>query len=118
MHILHEHVDDHFSVHALASVVGISERTLRSAFEQYFGVGPARYLKIRTLHQARMLLRAADPAAAGVTEIAVRLGYGSSDASLTTTKRSSASYLHFRIVDHTGTNPATIRTRGPDGGTA
>ena len=55
-------------------MVGVSERTLRTAFEEYFGVGPTKYLKIRTLHEARKALRAADPFATSVTDIAVRFG--------------------------------------------
>ena len=55
-------------------MVGVSERTLRTAFEEYFGVGPTKYLKIRTLHEARKALIAADPFATSVTDIAARLG--------------------------------------------
>ena len=51
-----------------------SERTLRTAFEEYFGVGPTTYLKVRMLHQARDMLKNSDPCATSVTEIAVGLG--------------------------------------------
>jgi AraC family ethanolamine operon transcriptional activator len=62
------------SVCKLANMSGVSERTLRTAFNEYFGVGPTRYLKIRTLREARKLLKAADPFATTVTDIAVGLG--------------------------------------------
>jgi AraC family ethanolamine operon transcriptional activator len=74
LQILEEYPDEHFSVNRLSTMVGVSERTLRTAFEEYFGVGPTRYLKIRTLHQARNLLKRADPYTTSVTEIAVGLG--------------------------------------------
>jgi AraC family ethanolamine operon transcriptional activator len=71
---IEKHCDEHLSVYRLSNMVGVSERTLRTAFEEYFGVGPTKYLKIRTLHEARKLLRAADPFATSVTDIAVGLG--------------------------------------------
>lgn len=71
---LEQHPDHHLSVTRLSTIVGVSERTLRMAFEEYFGVAPAKYLKGRRLHQARNLLKAADPNTTGVTEIALGLG--------------------------------------------
>ena len=74
LQILEEYSDEQISVGRLANMIGISERTLRTTFEEYFGVGPTRFLKVRTLHQARKLLKRADPHATNVTEIAVGLG--------------------------------------------
>jgi AraC family transcriptional regulator, ethanolamine operon transcriptional activator len=74
LRILDEYTYEHLSVQRLAGRVGISERTLRTAFEEYFGVPPARYLKLRTLHRARSILKWSDPNAISVTEIAVGLG--------------------------------------------
>ena len=37
----------------------VSERTLRSAFKEYFGVGPVQYLRLRQLNQVHRALRAA-----------------------------------------------------------
>lgn len=74
LRILDEHSHEHLSVNRLASMIGISERTLQTAFEEYFGVGPTTYLKVRMLHQARGMLKNSDPDATSVTEIAVGLG--------------------------------------------
>ena len=58
----------------LAAAAGVSERTLRTIFNEYFGVGPARYLQLRQLHQVHRALRAADPEAVSVREVLARYG--------------------------------------------
>jgi AraC family ethanolamine operon transcriptional activator len=58
----------------LASAAGVSERTLRAAFHDYFGIGPVQFLRLRTLNQVRYALRNSDPALTTVTEIATRFG--------------------------------------------
>jgi AraC family ethanolamine operon transcriptional activator len=58
----------------LAAAADVSKGTLRTAFNEYFGVGPIRYLQIRQLHQVNRALRATDPEAAGVTDVLVRHG--------------------------------------------
>ena len=58
----------------MATAAGVSERTLRRAFVEYFGVGPARYLRLRQLHLIHRALRAADPDADLVTDVLVRYG--------------------------------------------
>ena len=58
----------------LASAVGVSERTLRAAFQDYFGMGPVRYLKLRTLNLIRKALRGADPTVTTVTGVATQFG--------------------------------------------
>jgi len=58
----------------LAAVAGVSERTLRAAFHDCFGIGPAQFLRLRTLNMVRDALRNSDPARATVTEIATRFG--------------------------------------------
>ena len=58
----------------LAGAAGVSERTLRTAFHDCFGVGPLRFLKLRQLHQVRRALRSANPEGTTVTEVASRFG--------------------------------------------
>ena len=58
----------------LASAAGVSERTLRSAFHDYFGIGPVQFLRLRTLNQVRAALRDSDPSMTTVTEVATRFG--------------------------------------------
>lgn len=57
-----------------ATKVGVSERTLRRVFNEYFGVGPARYLQLRQLHRIHQALEAADPEVDSVTEILTQNG--------------------------------------------
>jgi AraC family ethanolamine operon transcriptional activator len=45
----------------LANASDVSERTLRAAFNEYFGMGPVKYLRLRQLHSVRRSLLAADP---------------------------------------------------------
>ena len=52
----------------------MTERTLRAAFQDYFGIGPVQYLKIRTLNMARDALLNSDPALTTVTGVATRFG--------------------------------------------
>jgi len=47
----------------------VSERTLRTAFQEVYGVGPTRYLQIRNLHRIYRALRAADPEETSVAKV-------------------------------------------------
>ena len=74
MHFVDQHAGEFLSVEQLAASACVSERTLRDAFQQYFGVSPVQYLNRRTLHRVRTALRAADPAVKTVTKIAADHG--------------------------------------------
>ena len=41
---------EHLDVKKLALAANVSERTLRNSFNDYFGIGPNRYLQLRQLH--------------------------------------------------------------------
>ncbi len=58
----------------LAARSRVSERTLRTAFKEYFGVGPARYLQLRQLHQVHRALKAADPEAVNTSNVLLKHG--------------------------------------------
>jgi AraC family ethanolamine operon transcriptional activator len=58
----------------LAAHANVSERTLRTAFKEYFGVGPVRYHQMRQLHLVHRTLRAADPD--GVTVSSILMEHG------------------------------------------
>ena len=58
----------------LVAATGVPERTLRQVFQDYFGVGPLRYLKLRQLNQVFAALRTADPKATQVGDILVAHG--------------------------------------------
>ena len=53
----------------LAAAAGVSERTLQAAFNEYFGIGPVRYLQVRQLHQIHRALKSTDPRAKSVTNV-------------------------------------------------
>ena len=58
----------------LAAAADVSERTLRTAFHEYFGIGPVRYLQLRQLHQVNRALKASDPEAESVTNVLAEHG--------------------------------------------
>ena len=58
----------------LAAAAEVSERTLETAFKEYFGISPSRYLQLRQLHQISRALKAADPDTTSVTDVLVRYG--------------------------------------------
>jgi AraC-like DNA-binding protein len=58
----------------LAAAAGVSQRTLRSVFHEYFGVGPLRYVQLGQLHQVHRALRAAEPDTASVGAILIGNG--------------------------------------------
>ncbi len=63
------------TVRQLAHSTGVSERTLRSAFIESFGISPYQYLSIRRLNAARRLLREGDPESTSVSKVASGLGF-------------------------------------------
>ena len=69
-----QHNGEYISVAELSAVAGISERTLRAAFQDYFGFGPVRYLKLRVLNLAHKELQNADSSLTTVTQVATQFG--------------------------------------------
>jgi len=72
--LLEERRGKRISIGEFAAAAGVTERTLRSAFYEYFGTGPVHYLQLRQLHQVHRALRAADPYAESVTDVLFRHG--------------------------------------------
>ena len=72
--LLEERDGERVLVGDLAAAAEVSERTLRTVFHEYYGVGPVRYLQTRQLHRVHRALRAADPGAESVTDVLVRHG--------------------------------------------
>jgi AraC family transcriptional regulator, ethanolamine operon transcriptional activator len=58
----------------LCLATGVSERSLRNIFHEFFGVGPMRLLKVRQLREVRAALLRADPQRDTITRIAARFG--------------------------------------------
>ena len=67
--ILDKDRDLDLSVDDLANAVDVSDRTLRSVFKEFFGIGPANYLRLRQLHAVRRALLAADPTQTTVARV-------------------------------------------------
>ena len=63
------------TVRSLADAVGVSDRWVRAAFSQTYGVAPSAYYRARALARCRAELVTADPGGATVTDIAIRAGF-------------------------------------------
>lgn len=63
------------SIADLCRCTGVSARTLEYAFQERFGVTPARFLKLYRLGAADRALRRRDPRHSSVTEIATEHGF-------------------------------------------
>ena len=63
---------DRPSMPAIAAALGVSKRTIGHDFHQLFGIGPARYLRLRRMVAARRALLARE---GSVTRIAVAHGF-------------------------------------------
>jgi len=62
------------SVRELATATQVSERTLRQAFYEVFGVGPSRYLQLKKLHEIHRVLRQAEPGQTTVARVFLEHG--------------------------------------------
>ncbi len=62
------------NVAALCRLAGVSERTLRSAIIDAFGIGPSRYLRLRRLHLIRAALAVAECRYQSVESVVERFG--------------------------------------------
>ncbi len=69
LEILEENRGEHPSVAELAFACGVSERTLRSVFREYFRLGPSRFLQLRQLHDVRRALKRSDPNHVNVAQV-------------------------------------------------
>jgi len=71
--------DERVHIGALSEVAGVSERTLRSMFIEWFGIGPLTYLRTRQVHQVHEALVMAESDVT-VTSVATRLGVWDQEA--------------------------------------
>ena len=72
--LLEEHEDEHVLVSELAAGTGVSERTLRNAFNEYYDVSPLRYLQIRNAHLVYRALGNAEPDETHVARVLLEHG--------------------------------------------
>lgn len=66
---------DEITVRDLCKAAFVSERTLRYAFNEYFGISPKKYIKIRNLNLVKRDLARYQPDEKSVTDIANRWGF-------------------------------------------
>jgi AraC family transcriptional regulator, ethanolamine operon transcriptional activator len=69
------HVGEPVSIARLSSIAGVSERSLRHAFNQVCTTSPKRYLRLWQLHQVRHALRSPAVRDATVTDVATLHGF-------------------------------------------
>jgi transcriptional regulator GlxA family with amidase domain len=69
-----EREGEHVSLAELVEAVQVSERTLRTAFNECYGVSPVRYLQARNLHRVHRALRKAEPDGTNVADVLLRHG--------------------------------------------
>jgi AraC-like DNA-binding protein len=74
-HFLEANSDRAVYLAEICESVGASERTLRAACEEHFGMGPIRYLTLRRMHLVHRALLRADASLATVTRIATGHGF-------------------------------------------
>jgi AraC family ethanolamine operon transcriptional activator len=60
MEVIEQRVDVPVALGDLTAAANVSERTLRTAFQEYFGMGPVRYLMLNQLHRVHLALKLAD----------------------------------------------------------
>jgi AraC-like DNA-binding protein len=72
---LQVHPDRPLYLTEICAAIGASERTLRAACEDHFGMGPIRYLSLRRMHLAHRALLLADHRSTNVTRIATDHGF-------------------------------------------
>ncbi len=73
--VLAEHPCRPLPMPELCALIGVSDRAFRSCCAEFLGISPSRYMLLRRLTAVRLALRDADPATAGVAEIAGRHGF-------------------------------------------
>jgi AraC-like DNA-binding protein len=73
--VLDRFPDEPLELTDLCLAVGTTLRTLHICCQEFLGMGPARYLRLRRMHLARRALLDSGPGMSSVTEIALRYGF-------------------------------------------
>ena len=72
--LVEEREGEHLLVSELAAGTGVSERTLRTAFHEYYGTSPLRYWQVRNAHRVYRALRNAEPDEVSVARVLLEHG--------------------------------------------
>ncbi len=74
-HALRERPEEMLSLSKLCAEVGVAQRTLNLACEEFLGQSAMRYSRGRRLDHVRQCLLTSDPVATSVTDVAMRFGF-------------------------------------------
>ena len=72
--VLEQFGNEPINVSQLSALGGVTERTLRRVYEEYYGIGPRHYLHLRQLHKVHRDLLDSDPDNTKVSDILTRWG--------------------------------------------
>lgn len=75
LELAERHHDQSVLLPQIAQQIGVPERTLRSAFQNCYGLSPIEYLRMQRLAKARVRLLESSPDETTVSEIAFDLGF-------------------------------------------
>jgi AraC-like DNA-binding protein len=73
--VLAEHLSEPLHMTELCERIGVTERTLRSCCAEFLGMSPVRYVLLRRLSRARVVLRDAAPDGANFLELVRGFGF-------------------------------------------
>ncbi len=73
--VMHDRLNEPLTAIELCAELGVSDRSLRRAFRETFGVGPLAYFRVIRLHEVRMALQGARGSDESVADIARRWGF-------------------------------------------
>ena len=73
--LMHAHLDQPLTAFELCAELDTSDRTLRRAFRETYGLGPLAYFRVIRLHAVRAALQAAQGSPDSVADIAGRWGF-------------------------------------------
>ena len=73
--ILAKYAERQLRIPEICTIIGVSERTLRTCCAEFLGMAPNRYLRLQRLNLVRAALRCAEPPPPTIGEIAQRYGF-------------------------------------------
>ena len=73
--VMHDRLNESLTAIELCAELGASDRSLRRAFREAFGLGPLAYFRVIRLHKVRVMLKGARGTDESVAEIARRWGF-------------------------------------------
>lgn len=72
--VIEHHTTKPLLVPTLAKLVGVSQRTLRTVFYEYYGIGPTRYMQLKQLQAVQRSLKLANAEDTRVSDVLAQYG--------------------------------------------